>query len=98
MKTLFAVTRIPGPAWDRTKPLSGQTGWPEHAEFMNALAARKFVLLGGLLDDDFDVLLIVDAADEAEIRSVLAGDPWNETLLEIRSIRQWTVLLEAPKE
>ncbi len=63
---------------------------------MDELATNRFVILGGPLGDEGKTLLIVDAADEGEIRSTLARDPWNKSgLLEVQSIQLWTVLLQA---
>lgn len=96
MKRLFAVTRTRGKAWNSAKPMNSQEQWPEHATFMDDLASNRFVILGGPLGDKGDVLLVVDAADEGEIRSTLARDPWSKLgLLELQSIQLWTVLLQA---
>jgi uncharacterized protein YciI len=96
MKRLFVVTRTRGKAWDSTKPMSSQKEWPEHATFMDDLANNRFVILGGPLDDGDRTLLIVDASNEAEIRSTLAQDPWSKSgVLELQSVQLWTVLLQA---
>src|SRR3979409_1018933 len=96
MKRLFVVTRIRGKAWDSTKPMRSQEQWPEHATFMDELATNRFVVLGGPLDEGEQTLLIVDAADENEIRSILARDPWSKSgMLDVQSIQLWTVLLQA---
>lgn len=99
MKTLFAVTRIRGPAWDAAKPLGEQEQWPEHAAFMNRLAATGFVILGGPVGEGGDVLLAVDAADEGEVEAELSADPWSRAgLLELKSIQRWAILLRAGEE
>jgi uncharacterized protein YciI len=96
MKRLFVVTRIRGNAWDSTKAMRSQARWPEHATFMDELASNRFVILGGPLGDEGNILLVVDAADENEIRSTLTRDPWSTLgILEIQSIQLWTVLLQA---
>jgi hypothetical protein len=96
MKRLFVVTRVRGEAWDPNKPMNAQVQWPEHATFMDDLATNRFVILGGPLGDGTTTLLVVDAADENEIRSTLARDPWSRLgLLELQSIQLWTVLLQA---
>jgi hypothetical protein len=96
MKRLFVVTRIRGEAWDPTKPMNAQVQWPEHATFMDDLANNRFVMLGGPLGDGNNVLLVVDAASESEIRLTLARDPWSKLgILEVQSIQLWTVLLQA---
>ena len=96
MKTLFVVTRIRGQAWDASKPMNSQEQWPEHATFMNQLAADGFVMLGGPIGDEGNILLVVDAANENEIRSTLAHDPWSQSgLLEVQAMQRWTILLQA---
>ena len=96
MKRLFVVTRTRGRTWDSTKGMRLQKQWPEHAEFMDELANNRFVILGGPLGEGEKTLLVVDATDEAEIRSTLARDPWSKSgLLETESIHLWTVLLHA---
>jgi hypothetical protein len=96
MKRLFVVTRGRGEAWNLAEPMRSQKQWPEHATFMDELAANRFVILGGPLEDGEKTLLIVDAADEAEIRSILARDPWSKSgHLKLESIQLWTVLLQA---
>lgn len=96
MKTLFAVTRIRGQAWDPTKGMRSQEQWTEHATFMTQLAADGFVILGGPLGDEGKVMLVVDAANETEIESVLAQDPWTPSgIIAVQSIQRWTILLEA---
>ena len=97
MKTLFAVTRATGPAWDHAKPLQSQNQWTEHAAFMNSLAAKGLIILGGPLAGTKDALLIFNAADEQSIHNALAPDPWQDTMLITRSIQRWTILLEPPE-
>ena len=94
--TYFAVRRVRGPAWNASLQMRAQAQWTEHAAFMNALAAEGFVVLGGPLGAGEEVLLIVNAADEGTIRARLAADPWTaSSLLEIKSIEPWTILLDA---
>ena len=96
MKRLFVVSRIRGNSWDPNRPMNRQDQWPEHATFMDELTTLRFIVLGGPLGDEGDNLLVVDAADETEIRSILGRDPWTQmSILEIESIRRWTVLLQA---
>lgn len=97
MKRMFVVTRVRGKTWDPNKPMRSQLQWAEHATFMDDLATNRFILLGGPLGGaEKTTLLVVDAADETEIRSTLAGDPWSKAgILEIQSIELWTVLLQA---
>ncbi len=91
---LFAVRNLRGGPWDWSRPLREQEGWKQHAAFMNALVDEGFVLLGGPLEGDRDVLLIVTAGSEAEVRGRLAADPWQRTgMLTTTAIEGWTILL-----
>jgi uncharacterized protein YciI len=94
MKRLFAVIRSRGPAWDHSRALEEQRGWHEHAAFMNGLATEGFVVLGGPLNGTSEVLLIVRAGDDAEVRSRLAADPWSGSdLLRVARAVPWTLRL-----
>ena len=94
MKRLFAVIRSRGPGWDPSRPLEGQRDWQGHAVFMNGLEVEGFVVLGGPLEGTPEVLLIIRAQDEAEIRARLAADPWSASgLLRIDRAVPWTLRL-----
>ena len=61
---------------------------------MNALAADRFVVLGGPLQDTHDVLLIGRAASAAEVEERLAADCWAvKDMLRIRQISPWSLRL-----
>jgi len=91
MATLFAVIRSRGPVWNDSLPLEGQQDWDAHAVFMNRLHHEGFVMLGGPLEGTRDVLLIVRATDEHEIRARFAAACWTEkNLLVISAIHPWT--------
>jgi uncharacterized protein YciI len=96
MRQLFAVIRTRGPAWQESRPLESQADWASHASFMNALARKRFVILGGPLEGTSDVLLVMRAATPDEIRSCLDDDPWSSNdLLRITRIAPWTLRLGA---
>lgn len=72
-----------------------QALWPEHARFMNALAAEGFVVLGGPLGDGEEVLLVIHAESEAALRARFAADPWTGAgLLQVARVEPWTILLD----
>jgi uncharacterized protein len=72
-----------------------QDGWDEHARFMDALVDDGFILLGGPLEGDRDVLHIVEAESEEAVRARLAEDNWTEDgKLDTVSVERWTVLLD----
>ena len=93
-KQLFAVFNTRGPNWDDAKPMEEQVDWRAHADFMNGLAAEGFVLLGGPFKGTRDVLLIVRAADEAEIEARLGADCWTiNGLLRTLQVTPWWLRL-----
>jgi uncharacterized protein YciI len=62
---------------------------------MDRLVEAGFVILGGPLEGDRDVLLIVEAESADAARDRLAEDPWAPSgMLRPISIEGWTVLLE----
>jgi uncharacterized protein YciI len=92
---LFAVRLEHGGSWDWSKGLREQDGWDEHARFMDALVDDGFILLGGPLEGDHDVLHVVDAPSEQEVHERLAQDNWHRNgMLRITSVEAWTVLLD----
>ena len=94
MTMFFVVLRRCGPSWDPTRPLEEQTGWDEHAAFMDALVDTGFVVLGGPLADEERVVLAVDAPSDADVRATLAADPWHASHLVIDSVDPWTIRLD----
>jgi uncharacterized protein YciI len=98
----FAVTRAAGPSWLDGRPAFEQPAVAEHTRFMTGLTDDGLVLFGGPLAGSeqgrIRVLLIVEAASEAEIRRRLADDPWALTdRLVISSIEPWVVLVGADR-
>ena len=90
----FVVLRRRGPDWQQGRPLEEQSGWTEHAAFMDGLVASGFVVLGGPLSDDHRVVLAVEAELEEEVRDTLARDPWDQSHLRIDTIDGWTIRLD----
>jgi uncharacterized protein len=92
--SLFAVIREGGARWDHARPAHEQGAWEEHLAFMGALAESGFVVLGGWLAEAPKTLLVVEAHDEADIRSRFDDDPYTAMeLLAIASVEPWEVLL-----
>jgi uncharacterized protein YciI len=83
-----------GPAWQLGRSLEEQTGWPEHAAFMEALVDDGFIILGGPLGDERHVVHVVEAESEQALRATLAHDPWSETHLQVESVEPWTIRLD----
>jgi hypothetical protein len=94
MALFFVVERRSGPEWDAHRPLEEQSGWDEHAAFMDGLVDEGFVVLGGPLADEHRVILVVEAASEDHVRATLARDPWSESHLVVASVDSWTIRLD----
>ena len=93
-KRLFAVVTERGPQWDDGRSMEDQPDWRAHADFMNALVADGFILLGGPLLGTRDVLLIVRDVNEEAVRARLAEDVWVvKGLLRQRQVTPWWVRL-----
>ncbi len=94
MSKVYAVMRVRGPRWRAGVIMDEQEDWKEHAEFMDSMVEEGFVLLGGPLRGTEDVLLIVRAADEAEIHTRFAEDVWTkQQLLRTKWVSEWWVRL-----
>ncbi len=91
---MFVVIRRDGPQWRQGTPLEQQSGWIEHAAFMDGLVDEGFVVLGGPLADEKRVVLAIEADSAAEVRRRLAEDPWHETHLVVDAVEPWTIRLD----
>src|SRR4051812_3609350 len=97
MAMFLVVSRRTGPRWDASLPLDGQSDWDAHAAFMDGLVDSGFVVLGGPLDDEQRVVLVVDADSADDVRTILASDPWNGSHLVVDTIDRWTIRLDGRK-
>lgn len=62
---------------------------------MDSLVDEGFIILGGPLAGDREILHVIEAASEQEVRDRLARDNWAQNgMLTIRSIEPWTILLD----
>jgi uncharacterized protein YciI len=95
MAMFHVVLLRSGPDWDPAKRLEEQSGWEEHAAFMDGLVDDGVIVLGGPLADEFRVVHAVDAESEDAVRATLARDPWSETHLRVGAIEPWTIRLDA---
>jgi uncharacterized protein YciI len=90
----LVILRQAGPEWDASKPMEEQSGWAEHAAFMDELEGSGFVVLGGPLANDRRVAHAVEAESEDAVRATWARDPWSESHLVVDSIEPWTIRLD----
>jgi uncharacterized protein YciI len=95
MAEYFLVKRAHGPSWDSSRPRREQDGWDDHAAFMDKLVADGVIVLGGPVGegDGHSALLVIEADDEAEVRGLLAPDPWGEDMLATESVEPWSIFL-----
>jgi uncharacterized protein YciI len=90
----FVVLRTRGPAWNGTGALEEQREWKAHADFMDALTADGFVMLGGPVEGTRDALLVFRANSCDEIEQRLAQDPWTKNgLLVTKECHPWQLRL-----
>jgi len=62
---------------------------------MDRFVDEGFILLGGPLEDDRDVLHVVEAESKTDVDDRLAEDNWTRNgMLETVSVERWTVLLD----
>jgi uncharacterized protein YciI len=95
---LYVVRVERGRPWDWSRDLREQSGWDEHARFMNGLVDDGLIVLGGPVEGDHEVVHVVHAASEEEIRRRFADDNWAQNgMLTVTSIERWTILL-APED
>jgi uncharacterized protein YciI len=92
---MWALRRRRGGPWDWSRGLREQEGFEEHAAFMDQLVEEGFIIMGGPLDDEREVLHIVNAPSEQAIHDRLAEDNWTQDgKLETVSIEGFTALLD----
>src|SRR5438876_4101577 len=94
MAMFLVIVRRSGPEWNASKPLEEQSGWDEHAAFMDALVDDGFIVLGGPLADEERVAHAVEAESEDAVLAIFARDPWSETHLLVDSIDPRTIRLD----
>jgi len=90
----LVIVRRSGPEYDHSRPLEQQSGWEEHAAFMDGLVERGAIVLGGPLFDEQRVAYAFEAESEEAIRETLAQDPWSGSHLVIETIDPWTIRLQ----
>ena len=92
----FVVINEAGQHWDNNRKMREQRSWNEHAAFMDALEAERFVVLGGPLGNypKHRAMLIVRAPNEEVLRKRLGEDPWMRSgILQPVEIYSWEILL-----
>ena len=66
---------------------------PAHREYLAALKADGKLVAAGPFADQTGALLVYDVADEAELRDILAKDPYTPAdVYEIATLSEWQPL------
>src|SRR5438309_2146611 len=92
---LFVLELGNGPGFDPARGRREQLLWDEHAAYMDRLVDEGVVVLGGPVGDGGTVLLVLEAAGEAEVRARLDDDPWAPLrILTVQRLEPWTVWLD----
>jgi len=92
---MFAVRLERGGPYDFSRDLREQDGFEEHARFVDALLEEGFIVLGGPVGGEREILHAIDASSEEVVQERLAQDNWHQNgMLTIRSIEPWTILLD----
>jgi hypothetical protein len=71
-KQYFIAIFSRGPPWDNAKEATEQIGFKEHSENIRRLRTEKRIAIGGRYGDKG--MVIVEAKDEADARSLFATD------------------------
>jgi uncharacterized protein YciI len=95
MPMFHVVLQRSGPEYDLARPLEEQSGWDDHAAFMDGLVAEGFIVLGGPLADELRIVHAVEAESEEAVRARLATDPWSGSHLVVHAVEPWTIRLDA---
>ena len=88
------VLRQGGPEFDPALPLDQQSGWQEHAAYMDSLVEGGHIVLGGPLPN-LRTAHAMEAASEEEVRAIWARDPWSESHLVLESVEPWEIRLDS---
>ena len=82
-----------GPEFDPALPLEQQTGWDEHAAYMESLVEDGHIVLGGPLPN-LRTAHAMEAESEEELRAVWARDPWHQSHLILETVEPWEIRLD----
>jgi uncharacterized protein YciI len=89
---LFAIVFRTGPAWDKAKPPGQQSFMKEHSQNLGALRKADKIALGGRFGELG--LVVVRAADLAEARAMLSGDPAVAAGVFQADVHPWSTIYE----
>jgi uncharacterized protein len=91
MKPTFLALYRPGPQWAAGKPIREQPP-KEHGKYLLDLYARGVMKFAGPFDDNTGAAVVVEAADEAEARALIAADPAVKNGVFAAEIHPWALV------
>jgi uncharacterized protein YciI len=78
MKKTFVAFVQRTEAWDHSREAHEQDGFAGHAAYMGRLEAEGFIAMAGLLAESSEILFVLLADSEEEVRARFAQDPWQQ--------------------
>jgi uncharacterized protein len=67
---------------------------PEHRDYLRQLTERGVLVAAGAFPGENGGLLVCQAADEAELRAIIAEDPFSKAGVTVRTVvREWNPMI-----
>jgi uncharacterized protein len=93
--SLYVVVSTAGDRRDLSISTREQPFWDEHAEFIDALVADGFIVLGGPFPDEGGAMIVVRAESEADVHARLEPDPWyRNNILRLAGVHRWDMFIQ----
>ena len=87
----FIVIYKPGPGWLPGKSLREQP-LQEHGKYVFSLHAQGVLKLGGPFADDAGGATVIEAADDAEAKAIVAKDPAVVAQIFVTEVHPWALV------
>jgi len=87
-KITFLLIYRPGPAWPPGKLVS-ELPLREHGNYMLSLYVKGSLKLAGPLTDNAGGAVVLEVADEAEAKAVIANDPAVKAGIFVHELHPW---------
>jgi uncharacterized protein YciI len=76
-------------------PPEDQSGWDEHAAFVDELVARGTMVMGGPFADYSGSMILLEGITEEEARELVAADPFVVNgVFVLDDVRMWNVYVD----
>ena len=87
-KLTYLLIYRPGPAWPPGKTVA-ELPLREHGNYMLSLYAKGVMKLAGPLTDNAGGAVVLEVADDAEARAIVANDPAVKAGLFVHELHPW---------